>query len=441
MLRDDTIFALATPDQPAALAVIRTSGPAAFDLAATLGADQLRDRCAVRRDLTFDGLTVPATLYAFRGPRSHTGEDVVEYLLPGSPPLVSMLLKVLANLGGRPAEPGEFSARAFFNAKLTLDAAEGVAASISATNDAGLAAAGRLRGGELSRRLAGPLDALADLAALCELALDFADEDVTVLAPADAEYRIDAISADLRRLVAESPRLERLGRPPTIALVGRANAGKSTLLNALCGTERAVASPVAGTTRDALTADVDLPAGRATLVDLAGLEPEALHALDAAAAGVARRAAAEADVLVLLRADDRDDPLLPRAPDLIVGTKSDLASLLQQAGSGPDAQTATRQPHLRVSARTGANINALKSRMSDLAFARATGDALALNARHVAALRESLDSLADARASTHTPEFLAHDLRRALDALGQVLGLVTPDDLLGRVFSRFCIGK
>ena len=429
MTRDDAIYALATPDAPAALAIVRTSGPGAFDAAASLGAGELIDRTATRVRLRFAGLIVPATVHAFRGPRSHTGEDVVEYLIPGSPPLVKLLLQTLADRGLRQAEPGEFSARAFFNGKLALDVAEGVAATISATSDRQLAAAAKLRGGELARRLAGPTDALADLAALCELGIDFADEDVSVLPAAEAVARIDSIAADLRRLKTAAPTFERLGRPPRVALVGRANAGKSTLFNALVGKQRAVASPLAGTTRDALTADLDLPGGRVTLVDLAGLEPETLDDLDAAGQAVAAREAADADVLVLVRdaSDERDDPPLPRPPDLIVRTKADLTN---------DAAD--------VSALTGTGLDALRTRIADLAFAAATGDALALTARHHAGLDAALQALADARLLASIDagaELVAHALRRALDALGGVVGLVSPDDLLSRVFSRFCIGK
>ena len=433
VLRDDTIFALATPDQPAALAVVRTSGPRAFAVAAELAATTFDDRAATKCSLAgLAGLTVAATvLLTFRGPRSHTGEDVVEYLLPGNPLLTSLLLTDLKNRGLRPAEPGEFSARAFFHGKTTLDAAEGVAASIAATNDRQLAAASRLRGGELARRLEGPMNDVADLAALCELAIDFSEEDVTVLAADEARRRIDAVSADLRELLDAAPRLDRLGRPPRVALVGRANAGKSTLLNALAGRPRAVAAPTPGTTRDALAADVDLSAGRATLVDLAGLEETPLHDIDAAAAEVARREAAAADVLVLLRAagDDRPDPILPRTPDLTVLTKC-------------DAETAKAGPPLRVSAHAGVGLETLKTRLNDLAFAASSGDGLALNARHAAAVADALAALDDARSSVGAgDELVAHALRSALDSLGSVVGLVSPDAILGRVFSQFCIGK
>ena len=429
MLRDDTIFALATPDQPAALAVVRTSGPLALKVAADLAATELEERAATPCRLAFADLQVAATVLSFRGPRSHTGEDVAEYLVPGNPLLVSMLLGELRRRGLRQADPGEFSARAFFNGKTSLAAAEGVAASIAATNDRQLAAAARLRGGELSRRLERPMDDLADLAALCELSLDFADEDVTVVSPSDLRRRIDAIQTDLRRLLADAPRLETLGRPPRVGLVGRANAGKSTLLNALAGRARAVASPTAGTTRDALEIDIAFPGGRVTLVDLAGLEESPRDAMDAAAAEVARREAATADVLLLVRADGdaRPDPILPRPADLLAVTKCDA----DHVASPP-----------RLSAHTGVGLAALRRELARLAFNASTGDGVALTARHAAAVVDALAALAEGRSHVGGgDELVAHSLRSALDALGEVLGIISPDAILGRVFSRFCIGK
>ena len=429
MIRDDTIFAVATPDQPAAVAVVRTSGPRALEVAAKLASTTFDGRTAVRCRLAFADLHVAATVLSFRGPQSHTGEDVAEYLIPGNPLLVSMLLGELRRRGLRQAEPGEFSARAFFNGKTTLAAAEGVAASIAATNDRQLAAAARLRGGELSRRLEGPMDDLADLAALCELSLDFADDDVTVVSPADLRRRIDAIADDLRRLLADATRLGTLGRPPRVALVGRANAGKSTLLNVLAGQLRAVASPTAGTTRDVLEVDVDLPGGRVTLVDLAGLDELPRGEIDVAAADVARREAATADVLLLVRADGdaRPAPTLPRPADLLAVTKC-------------DADPVASPP--RLSAHTGVGLAALKARLQDLAFAAATGDGLGLTARHAAAVADALAAVDDARAGIDVgDELVAHALRAALDALGGVVGLVSPDAILGRVFADFCIGK
>src|SRR5688572_32336634 len=190
-MRDqDTIVALATTAGPAARLIIRSSGLRAFQMAAALGAKALQGGTVTRAMLSLAGLETPARCYAFRAPRSHTGENVVEYHLPGNPILGRLLIEDLVARGARQAEPGEFSARAFFNRKIRLDEAEGVAAVISATNDRELAAARKLRAGELARRLEPSLEELADLLAMCELGIDFTEEEVIVLDPGDARRRI-----------------------------------------------------------------------------------------------------------------------------------------------------------------------------------------------------------------------------------------------------------
>lgn len=430
----DTIVALATAAGPAARLIVRSSGPAAFELATQVGVVGIEDRRATPVMLGFANLSVRATCYAFQAPRSHTGEDIVEYHLPGNALLGRLLIESLVTMGARQAQPGEFSARAFFNGKLRLDEAEGVAALIGASNDRELAAARRLRAGELARRLAPAMEELADLLAMTELGIDFTEEDVVVLEPADAQQRIATLCADLNSLLEQAPRLEQLGRPPRVALVGWPNAGKSTLMNALAGCRRAVASHRPGTTRDALTAEINLPGGRITLIDLAGLGQTA-GLLDAEGGRRALAEAAIADVLVLVRdvADDRADPPLPRPADLRVLTKADLRD--SKPGDG----------ELPVSALTGQGLDELRRRLGEVAFTtHAGGEALALGARHREQIAAALEALEQATAVPNpgdATELLALHLREALNALGAILGTVSPDDLLGRIFGRFCIGK
>jgi tRNA modification GTPase len=386
-------------------------------------------------------MTVPTWVYLFKNPRSYTGEDLVEFHIPGSPLLARMLLDDLVARGARPADPGEFTARAYFNGRLDLTEAEGVAATIAASGEQELCAARQLLAGELARRVRPASDLVAETLALVEAGIDFADEGVTFLSAKDVADRIARVDAMLRELLDSSSRFERLAHEPRVVLVGRPNAGKSTLLNALAGQERAVTSPVAGTTRDVLTANVALPRGIVKLTDAAGLGGEGQD--DATPVDVARqmrenalRAAATAEVLVLVRdvTDNRPDlESLPRSPDFLIETKADLRPPV----TGKFA----------VSAKTGANLDAFRRELDRLAFGTpaggAGGTALALNARHVQAVSEAREALA--RAAGHVAgeasELIALELREALDAVGRVVGVVTPDDVLGRIFSTFCIGK
>ena len=435
MTSRDTIAAISSAVGTAARMIVRTSGPDAFHLAATLSAPDLPPAVATRARLRFTNLETPATLYAFRAPRSHTGEDAVEYHLPGNPLLARLLLDALIDHGARQAGPGEFTARAYFNGKTALAAAEGVAAAIAARSDADLAAARKLAAGELSARLDPIVDRLAETLALVEVGIDFAEEDVTVLADPDLRDRLTQLDAACGELLADTARFDRLSHEPRIVLAGRPNAGKSTLLNALAGAARAVVSDAPGTTRDALTARLPLRRGLAVLTDVAGLESvsdgDDADPIAPQMQAAAARAAAEADVLILvIDATDARPPVpLPRPADAVVRTKADLAAALRADG-------------LSVCATSGDGLDALRDRLDALAFGPATAGTLALNSRHareVSTARTALHRAADA--INLGPEVVAVDLREALDALGRVTGAVTPDELLSRIFSTFCIGK
>jgi len=432
----DTIVAISSAVGAAARMVVRLSGPLAPNLARALcRLDDPPSPGAARVRLHFADLVVPAWLYVFRAPRSYTGDDLVEFHLPGNPVLCRMLLDHLRSAGARDAEAGEFTARAFFNGRLDLTEAEGVAATIAAQTEDELAAARQLMAGELARRLRPVTDAVAEMLALVEVGIDFSDEDVTFLSPEQVRSRIAEADSALEQLLSDSTRFERLRHEPTAVLVGRPNAGKSTLLNALAGRPRAVTSPVAGTTRDVLSAEVALERGMLRLLDVAGLDAgreESSDSIERQMRARALRAVEEADLVILVQdlTDPAPAPAVDRRSDVVVRTKSDLAPAIEHAG-------------VSVSAHTGDGLPALRDRLDRLAFGeRSARTSLALNARHVAAVHEAREALARAASATDgSPEVLALELREALDALGRVVGAVTPDDLLGRIFSTFCIGK
>src|SRR5687768_17355137 len=345
MIVSDTICAISSAVGPAARMIVRASGPGAFALAEALTGSSPQPRSALRTHLRFDGLVIPAWLYSFASPRSYTGEDLVEFHIPGNPLLARMLVNELLRLGARAAEPGEFTARAYFNGRIDLAEAEGVAATIAAHSEGELRAARQLLGGELARRLRPVMDVLAETLALVEVGIDFSDEDVTFLRRDEVEQRVRSSDAALEHLTRDTARFERLAHEPQVVLVGRPNAGKSTLLNALAGRQRAVVSPIAGTTRDAVSAEVRLRRGMIKLIDVAGLEfEEATDDIERQMQSQALRAIETADAVVLLHdvTDENPAPALPRRPDLVVRTKLDL--LPEASGD------------LAVSAATGANL-------------------------------------------------------------------------------------
>jgi tRNA modification GTPase len=430
----ETIVAISSSTAaPAGRIIVRMSGAHARRIAEAVASELPPAGAARRTALSFADLTVPAWVYFFASPRSYTGEDLVEFHVPGNALLARLLLDHLISAGARHAEPGEFTARAYFSGRIDLAEAEGVAATIAAHGEAELRAARQLLAGELSSQLRRPMDLLADTLALVEAGIDFSDEDISFLAGDALVRRIDEIDDLLGDLTKNSARFEPLTHEPALVLVGRPNAGKSTLLNALAQRDRAVVSPIAGTTRDVLSAEVRLKRGLVRVMDVAGLDEQVgtENVIEHQMNAHARRALESAEfVVAVLDATDERAPLdVPRAVDLTVETKGDLAGRAK-----PQA----------VSAHTGQGMDLLRDQLDQLAFGRsAPSSTLALNARHLAAIADARAALSRAKETSRAAcaELIALELRDALDALGRVLGQVTPDDVLGRVFATFCIGK
>ncbi len=443
---EDTIAALATPPGVGALAVIRISGPQAC---AVLHACAARRkpleprRATLVRLLTPQGLTLDEVVATyFAAPASFTGEDVVELSCHGGLLVVRRVLERLFACGARPAEPGEFSRRAFENGRIDLTQAEAVMDVITAGSDLALRAAHNQLHGVISRRVEAAADRLIDVAAHVEAYIDFPDEDIAPDTAAGLLSGLDAVEAELRALLATADEGRLLREGVRTAIIGAPNVGKSSLLNCLLGYERAIVSPVAGTTRDTVEASVTLGGLRLQLIDTAGLH-ESADAIERAGMERSLRAGAEAD-LVLMVADASLPPALPElagshdaAPCLLLLNKCDLNEHSGWAAY-PEA--------LRLSCRTGVGLEALSAAIEGL-FLHAPQESdsfAAINARHRYALGQALEALQQARESLlvgESAELTDVPLREALDALGAVTGRIDTEQILTRVFSTFCLGK
>jgi tRNA modification GTPase len=428
----DTITALASAPPPAERVVIRLSGPASFTAASALTRSSLSPG-VIEASLHLDDLPIPITAWVFRGPRSYTGEDVVELHLPGSPWIVAdTMRKLLAFPSVRMATAGEFTARAYLAGKMDLTAAEGVALAVAAADERQLRAARQLLAGTLAGKVRALSETLATLLALLEAGIDFTDEDVSFIAEDALREGIAALRASIDATLTAGAKFSARGEMPVIVLVGRPNAGKSSLMNALLREQRVVVSPVAGTTRDAIYADLQLARGKVLLADVAGFE-DASAGDDIARemAERAREALRTADIVVELVDGVGDDrAVLSRAPDLTVRTKQDLPSFIARDGM------------MSVSAATGHGLSELRAALDAQIFGQEGGQAIALNSRHVGQLQAAAGSLGAAGAAIGSgDEFVAAALREALDHLGEITGVISPDDVLGKVFATFCIGK
>gem|GEM_PF-3122 len=465
-----------------------------------------------RGTLHIDQHTIACTAAFYLAIKSYTGQPSVEFHLLGAPTLLGWLVERCLTLGARQAGPGEFTARAFLAGRLDIAQVHGVAGLIAANSDGQLRAAERLLHGALSQVAMIAREQLADLISLVEGAMDFADEPIEFITADELSKRLGGVKQSLESTRAAGVQAERWESLPRVVLVGQPNAGKSSLFNALLGNDRAMATPVAGTTRDSLTARLDLPRGACRLVDVAGWGV-ARDAIDASAQVIAEREAADAALRILvvdLATLDLDAvaATLQRltAPTIVVGNKMDVVGATDPAnprnsierknttaesddagasdadhatntkGQGGTAtppgrvgatnvesfvaqisgfQLASPDVHvsrcITVSAKTGDGIDAIRSAIANVL--NATDDhgaqhAIALMAEHRQALDNALTSITRASdkaarcdESLEDADLVALEMRTAAEALGQLVGMDQTEEMLGRIFSRFCVGK
>ena len=447
-----TIAAISSAPGASARAMIRVSGASARASALSLCGIDLDERGVfqVRFDLG-DDRSLPMLLLWYPGPKSYTGEDTVELILPGNPVLVGRVLGRLVAIDGIEfAQPGEFSARAYLNHRLTLQQAEGIALRIAAEYDDALIAAGSLLDGSYGTQCDLWVQEIATLLALVEAGVDFSDqEDVIPIAPSDLDARLIAVAQSLEDQIGSASGDRVHTDLPQVVFVGKPNAGKSSLFNALLGKRRSVVSDQAGTTRDAITESLDLAkhvsgAGAVELTDLAGLVGNDGQAIDAIDADAQKRAwEIVQDAAAILWCDpsgrfDQSSIALPnQSPTIRVRTKSDLP---MPDGANTDG--------LAVCALDGTALGSLYRAIADAATHREGSGVGVFVPRHRRALIDALDGILAARSRLvankriiEEPELVAIGLRASLDTLGELIGDVTPDDVLGRVFATFCVGK
>lgn len=438
----NTIIAVSSAPGQSLRGLVRLSGPDSWAMVQALGAEIASPRQLTATQIHFDWRRLPCLVLGFRGPASYTGQDLVELQLPGNPALLDQVVHRLIQQGARMAEPGEFTFTAYLAGKLDLTQAEGIAATIHATSQAQLQAAKLLRRGNLGTFSHQLVESLATALALVEAGIDFTDQDdVVAITPAQLMDRLSDIHKQLTDLLANARSWGALEALPRVVLVGPPSAGKSTLFNALLGRQRAVTHEQAGTTRDILSEPMILQRADGSrvevmLLDIAGLD-DAVNALDNDIQQAARQTIEQADIIIHLGRCEPAEHVIRVRP------KMDL----------PSMHEADVSDILPISARTGMGLPRLKRAILEKLGHRGVSIAaekLALQPRHEMALKQAVTAIEDALLRV-TPqhhehalddlELIAGTLRDALDQLASLGGEMTPDDIIGRVFATFCVGK
>ena len=441
----DTIAAIATAPGRGGVGVVRVSGASLGAFAFELCGREPKPRTAhFMRFLDAEERVIDeGILLYFSAPASFTGEDVLELQGHGGPVVMQMLLERCLQLGARLAEPGEFTRRAFLNGKLDLAQAESVADLIEASTAAAARSAVRSLSGRFSEEVHRIVDALIDLRMLVEATLDFPEEEIDFLESARALPRLDAIRAQVEELLDRARQGALLRSGLNVVLVGEPNVGKSSLLNQLAGEDRAIVTEIAGTTRDALRETIQIEGIPLHIIDTAGLR-ETVDTVERIGIERTWREIERADVILRLvdavqgepSDDDIDRRLPPSVQRITVVNKIDLVGLA--AGRSEVAG----RIRLQVSARSGEGVELVRQALLRIAGWHAHGeDVILARERHLTALRKALAHVIEAGGQLGALELFAEELRLAQEQLGEITGEFTADELLGVIFSRFCIGK
>ncbi|WP_166268634.1 tRNA uridine-5-carboxymethylaminomethyl(34) synthesis GTPase MnmE [Marinobacter caseinilyticus] len=451
----DTIAAIATAPGQAGVGIVRVSGPLACEIAKTMLGFEPRPRYAHFGPFyDLDGTTMDEGIgLLFPNPHSFTGEDVFELQGHGGTVILDLLLRTVCGLGARLARPGEFSERAFLNDKLDLAQAEAIADLIESSSEQAARCAVRSMQGVFSRRIDDLVEAVTHLRIYVEAAIDFPEEEIDFIADGKVATDLQALLNRLDAILAEAQQGTILRDGMKVVIGGRPNAGKSSLLNALAGREAAIVTAIEGTTRDVLREHIHIDGMPLHVIDTAGLR-ESLDEVEQIGIARAWDEIRQADRILLMvdaTTTDKTTPLeiwpdfidqLPKtAPVTIIRNKVDLngeAVGITEPGHGA-------APVVRLAAKSADGLEVLREHLKQcMGFASSTEGGFLARRRHLDALERARESLLQGQRQLEgygAGELLAEDLRAAQDALGEITGHLTPDDLLGKIFSSFCIGK
>lgn len=441
----ETIAAVATPQGRGGIGVVRVSGGAARMIARAMCGIELEPRRAHLVEFgDSDGAPIDRGLALFfPAPHSFTGEDVLELHAHGSPIVLDALVRRACELGARPARAGEFSERAFLNGKLDLAQAEAVADLIAARSGAQARAAMRSLDGEFSRRVGALVQTIVRLRVEVEAAIDFSEDASESASQPRLERLFAEAGVQFGALLAAARRGVRLTDGLHAVIAGAPNVGKSSLLNALVGSERAIVTDIPGTTRDVLRESVVLDGIELTLADTAGLR-DSTDTVEGEGIRRARIELARADLVLAVVERGAGPPTFASLPEVPVGAaRIVVVNKIDLEGIAPWREERDGVVTIGVSARSGAGLDLLRGELRGVAAGSDVEGVFSARSRHVAALERAGSHLAAARTAlvTATPELVAEDLRAVQQALGEITGVLTSEDLLGAIFSTFCIGK
>ncbi len=442
----ETIVAIATPPGKGGVGVIRISGAKAKEIGQRITGKDLPPRYAVYAQFKAETADIGTTevidsglALFFQGPHSFTGEDVVELQGHGGPVVLDLMLKRVISLGARQARAGEFSERAFLNDKIDLAQAEAIADLIDSSTQQAAKGAMRSLQGEFSNKVNSLLQEPIYLRMYVEAAIDFPDEEIDFLADDKIRSSIKALQQSLASTIDQAGQGAILRNGLRLVIAGKPNAGKSSLLNALAGQDTAIVTDIAGTTRDIVTETIDIDGLPVHIIDTAGLR-ESSDTVEKIGIERARKAIDEADHILLLV--DANETLTVNFADYPELNPSNVTTVFNKVDLLDPSE---KLPGLALSAKTGDGIDTLKAKIKDVAgYAQENETVFTARRRHITALAQARDAVARGLEQLQTynaGELLADELLQAQDALNQITGEFSADDLLGEIFSGFCIGK